>query len=287
MYAIEKDAHAWYNLEKYRGKVWLKAMEEQKDLRFCFNHMMREMIGPQGIAEREIEAIADEIGRAARSMDVRRGEMAWRDLPYSQGEAVKEIQSVADRARERFDAFVLLGIGGSALGPLAVHTALEPARYNEIEASRRGGPRVYIEDNIDPERMKALLDAIDIRRTLFYAVSKSGATSETMAQTMIVIQLLRSSLEGHRRARRHCDRRRKGEPERHREARGLQDVRDSRARGRPFFGTQPCRPAARGRRGHRRSCPAQRRHEDGRKRCSEPDVWKTRRTSARRCRCFT
>ena len=66
MYAIEKDAHAWYNLEKYRGKVWLKAMEEQKDLRFCFNHMMREMIGPQGIAEREIEAIADEIGRAAR-----------------------------------------------------------------------------------------------------------------------------------------------------------------------------------------------------------------------------
>jgi glucose-6-phosphate isomerase len=191
MYAIEKDAHAWYNLEKYRGKVWLKAMEEQKDLRFCFNHMMREMIGPQGIAEREIEAMADEIGRAAHSMDVRRGEMAWRDLPYSQGEVVKEIQSMANRARERFDAFVLLGIGGSALGPLAVHTALEPAHYNEIEALRRGGPRVYIEDNIDPERMKALLDAIDIRRTLFYAVSKSGATSETMAQTMIVIQLLR------------------------------------------------------------------------------------------------
>ena len=53
--------------------------------------------------------------------------------------------------------FVVLGIGGSALGPIAIQQALNHLHYNELPAEKRGGPRLYVEDNIDPERMAALL----------------------------------------------------------------------------------------------------------------------------------
>ena len=45
--------------------------------------------------------------------------------------------------------------------PSAVQQALNHLHYNELPAEKRGGPRLYVEDNIDPERMQALLDVID------------------------------------------------------------------------------------------------------------------------------
>lgn len=41
-------------------------------------------------------------------------------------------------------------------------------------------------DNVDPERMQALFDIIDVKSTVFNVVTKSGNTSETMAQFLIV-----------------------------------------------------------------------------------------------------
>ncbi|MEG1755426.1 MAG: glucose-6-phosphate isomerase [Clostridia bacterium] len=51
-----------------------------------------------------------------------------------------------------------------------------------------------MEDNIDPERMRALLDVIDIDRTAFNVISKSGGTSETMSQLLIISSLLHERL---------------------------------------------------------------------------------------------
>ena len=77
---------------------------------------------------------------------------------------------------------MVLGIGGSALGPIAIQQALNHLHYNELPAEKRGGPRLYVEDNIDPERMAALLDVIDVKKTCFNVITKSGATAETMSQ---------------------------------------------------------------------------------------------------------
>jgi glucose-6-phosphate isomerase len=48
-----------------------------------------------------------------------------------------------------------------------------------------------VEDNVDPERMAALLDVIDLEHTVFNVITKSGSTSETMSQLLIVTDLLR------------------------------------------------------------------------------------------------
>jgi glucose-6-phosphate isomerase len=71
-----------------------------------------------------------------------------------------------------------LGIGGAALGAEALVQAL----------ARESGAamRVVVADSIDPTAMHALLAGLDLRRTLFNVVSKSGDTAETMARFLLV-----------------------------------------------------------------------------------------------------
>jgi len=103
-------------------------------------------------------------------------------------EALRE-QSLdfASLVKGRFDDVVVLGIGGSALGPIALRTALRPSAWNMLSAeSRDGFPRLQVLDNVDPETISALLGRTDLARTLFVVTSKSGGTAETMSQFMIV-----------------------------------------------------------------------------------------------------
>ena len=117
----------------------------------------------------------------------------WMDLPYNQDEILEEVEETAKGIRERFDAFVVLGIGGSALGPAAVQQALNHLHYNELPKEKRNAPKLYIEDNIDPERMAALMDVVDVRTTCFNVISKSGGTAETMSQYLIVLEKLKEA----------------------------------------------------------------------------------------------
>ena len=119
--------------------------------------------------------------------------MGWTELPYNQDEIVADILETANKVREKFDTFVVLGIGGSALGPTMAFNALCHLHYNDLPKEKRNGPRFFVEDNVDPVRMQALLDVIDVKTTCFNVISKSGATSETMTQYLIVSDLLKKA----------------------------------------------------------------------------------------------
>lgn len=93
-----------------------------------------------------------------------------------------DIEEYAKKAREACDAFVVLGIGGSALGANSIFRALCHFRHNELPKEKRNAPRFYVEDNVDPTRLNALLDVIDLTKTIFCVVSKSGNTTETLSQ---------------------------------------------------------------------------------------------------------
>ncbi len=81
----------------------------------------------------------------------------------------------------------ILGIGGSALGTTTLRDALLGPHWNELdEEARDHYPRLYVLDNVDPRTVSALLDRLDLRRTLFNVVSKSGSTAETMSQYLVV-----------------------------------------------------------------------------------------------------
>lgn len=161
------------------------------------NHLMADRVGFQyGISAGQINASAEQAQAAFEAVKKARGTgwLGWTELPYNQEEILKDIEETAKKVQERFDAFVVLGIGGSALGPIAVHQALKHLHYNEGSREQRGYPRFYVEDNIDPERMKALLDVIDLRHTCFNIITKSGATAETMSQYLIISSLLKEAV---------------------------------------------------------------------------------------------
>ena len=166
-------------------------------LQMNFNNMMAQYVGAKGITEEEIAAISGKIETAEKAMIEKRarGEMFWRELPYIQEEVVEDILSYAAEMKDQFEAFVVLGIGGSALGPIATQQALNHPFYNELPREKRGGwPRFYVADNVDPERLVYLFDICDPATTLFNVVSKSGSTSETMSQFMIIKEMLEEKL---------------------------------------------------------------------------------------------
>ena len=161
------------------------------------NHMMSDIVGFQyGIDAGEIEGMQSAAKAAQVAVEKNRGTgwLGWMDLPYNQSEIVAKIEKVAASVRENFDAFVVLGIGGSALGPTAVQQALNHQRWNDLPADKRNAPKFYVEDNIDPERMTSLLDVIDVKRTCFNVITKSGATAETMSQYLIISDLLKKEV---------------------------------------------------------------------------------------------
>ena len=169
----------------------------KKPITLDVNHMMADTLGFQyGIARSQVEEYAPFAAAANQAVQAGRGKnwLGWTELPYNQGEIVEKIEKAAQRVRENFDTFVVLGIGGSALGPIAVQQALNHLHYNELPAEKRGGPRLYVEDNIDPERMQALLDVIDVKTTCFNVITKSGATAETMSQYLTVSELLKKEV---------------------------------------------------------------------------------------------
>ena len=159
--------------------------------------MMTDYVGDiTGITDEDINSQKISAKKAFTKVAEGRGKnmMGWTELPYNQKETVTEIVSTAKYVRKTFDNFVVLGIGGSALGPMALFQALCHLHHNELPKSKRKAPKFYVEDNVDPERMAALLDIIDVKKTMFNVITKSGSTSETMTQYLIIYDILKKEL---------------------------------------------------------------------------------------------
>ncbi len=158
----------------------------------------RARIGPaHGVDARELRAAARELAPLLRQLEREHaaGEHAWRNLPYDK-QMLRQVQAAVRRHKPGCENLVVLGIGGSALGNIALQTALNLPEYNLLPAAKRRGPRLFVLDNVDPVRFGAVLDLLgpQLRRTKFNVISKSGETAETAGQFLIVRDLLRRRL---------------------------------------------------------------------------------------------
>ncbi len=178
-------------MKNYNDKSW----QDANRIRLDYNNMIANFVGGgQGFTQEQLES-SDEIAKNAFEafQKIRgTGMTDWVNLPYNQAEIIKDIENTAKDIRENYEYFVVLGIGGSALGPTAVFNALCHLHHNDLPKEKRNAPKFYVEDNVDPERMVALLDVIEPEKTMFNVVTKSGATSETMAQYLIIVDILKN-----------------------------------------------------------------------------------------------
>jgi glucose-6-phosphate isomerase len=90
--------------------------------------------------------------------------------------------------------FIHAGIGGSALGPMALHKALNHPYYDALPGGARRGPRLHFAENTDPAALQAILDVADPDSTWINVVTKSGSTAETMANFLVIRGVLADAL---------------------------------------------------------------------------------------------
>jgi len=120
--------------------------------------------------------------------------LAWMNLGYNQ-DIVKQISTYAESVKGKYENLLVIGIGGSALGGIAVTEALLKPYWNLLsQKDRKNFPRIFFVDNIDPDQIEGLLEFLDLKKTLVNVITKSGSTAETMSAFMIIKDKLEKEL---------------------------------------------------------------------------------------------
>ena len=171
-----------------------------KPIRYDWSNLRAEMVGTgNGLTAAELKARHDQVEDAVHHFLVRveRDEAGFTKLPF-QKKPVAQVQRFARAWRGKYQSVLLLGIGGSALGPSALDALVNgtpPFRRKDAPAE------LVVADNVDPVMLGRALERLDPRKTLVLAVTKSGSTAETMAQFLIVYDWLRKRLGKEKAAR--------------------------------------------------------------------------------------
>ncbi len=175
----------------------------RQPLRFDYANCLQERVGDQGIERSAIDRAAAYLAEITERLNAARntGSHRFRSLPVDplRGKHIAAVRHLAEKLRPQTRNLLVLGIGGSALGTIALQGALKPATYNLMPPEARGGPRLFVLDNVDPHFVGETLD--EIRRedprfegTLVTVISKSGETAETAAQFLLVRAMLAEAL---------------------------------------------------------------------------------------------
>jgi len=165
-----------------------------------YKNVMAEVIGPEhGITPEQWRRLAARveplIGVIEKEMlgekrHPRITRTVYGSLPATT-EIADAVMKLAEKLKDRCRNLVVFGIGGSALGNIAVQTALNPYMYN-LDEKQRKGPRLFVFDNVDPVQLSSFFRWLgrDIEATVFNVISKSGRTAETAAQFLVVYKML-------------------------------------------------------------------------------------------------
>jgi len=167
------------------------------EIRLYYKNVIADIIGDEhGISPEQFRKLAEKTSPLILKLNEERKnrKTPYRDLPFNT-KISQQVKELATQLNDGCENLVVLGIGGSALGNIALQTALNPYMYN-IDENQRTGPRLFVFDNVDPPQFVSFLEWLGdgLEKTIFNVVSKSGRTSETAAQFMIIRQLLLDKL---------------------------------------------------------------------------------------------
>jgi glucose-6-phosphate isomerase len=122
------------------------------------------------------------------------GSLPLLTLPMERAD-IASVKAAAKEIKKGARDIIILGTGGSSLGG---QTLAQLKDYNVPGLSVLAkGSRLHFMDNLDAITFQTLLTKLDLKRTRFIAISKSGGTGETLMQTIACLDALKSAgLEG-------------------------------------------------------------------------------------------
>lgn len=129
-------------------------------------------VGKFGFKQAELAGLGKKLKQynAKLTQNASNPDFSFRKLPYDVAGA-EVITQIASKLKSQFETLVVVGIGGSDLGAKALVRTLV---LNQQKVFFSG-------DTTDPQALKNLLAKINLKKTLFNVVSKSGDTLETLA----------------------------------------------------------------------------------------------------------
>lgn len=136
----------------------------------------------------DLLALEKEVSAAHKTLMEGTGEgndfLGWLSLPtYEETEEMRRIAQAAARIRESSEAFVVVGIGGSYLGPRAAIELLYGGNYN-LQRGTKGNPRIFFAGNgLSTRAWNDLSAELDGKDFSVVFISKSGTTTEPAIAT--------------------------------------------------------------------------------------------------------
>ena len=154
------------------------------------------------VALPDLLALEPEVAAAHQTLTVGTGAgndfLGWLNLPVSHPtDEMRRISAAAEKIRANSDVFVVVGIGGSYLGPRAAIELLQGTNHNIGKG--KGDPQIFFAGNGLSTRawneLERLLDGKDFSIAI---ISKSGTTTEPAIATRALRRMLerKYGLEG-------------------------------------------------------------------------------------------
>src|ERR1700733_12282254 len=119
------------------------AQESMDRISLYWKNATADAVGEKhGVSDKQLKTLAPHMKQLHQQMIVERkaGRLRYRDLPHDQ-EMINAVQREIEHFRDRCDVLIVLGIGGSALGNIALHHSLNPYTYNLMSDRTRSGPQ--------------------------------------------------------------------------------------------------------------------------------------------------
>ena len=139
------------------------------------------------VALPDLLALEKEVSAAHMTLSEGKGPgndfLGWLDLPVNEPtEEMKRIQAAADKIRSDSDVFVVIGIGGSYLGPRAAIELLQGPNHNIGKG--KGNPQIYFAGNgLSTRHWNELTRLLEGKDFSIAIISKSGTTTEPAIAT--------------------------------------------------------------------------------------------------------
>ncbi len=172
----------------------------KKPIIYDYNYVLSEKNpGPATVKIEELESYSNKTREIHKQLMEKReiGSLPFYDLPYRKKDIslVKEVaEDVKKSMGEKLENILVVGIGGSSLGGIALTKSLLHPFHNLVPQEIRKAPRIFFAENIDADEVKGLFDVIDPEKTVVNIISKSGNTAEPMANFLLIYKFMKEKI---------------------------------------------------------------------------------------------
>jgi len=157
-----------------------------KLIKYDYSFMSAAKVGRFGFKSAELRKLGQGLPKFSRELKALAADpdLSFRKLPYD-ARGVSRLVKMAAKLKKQFSNMVVVGIGGSDLGARAIYQALA-GDYGCCLKKNKGLSIYFLGDTTDPRPITDLLKFLDLKKTVFYVVSKSGDTIEPLSNFLFL-----------------------------------------------------------------------------------------------------